>query len=88
MVCQVCGFKYKNIDMKLRWDNVWCCPDDWELRQPQDFVRGVADQMSPPYTNPEPPNLFINDFIYDTYGDPIFDTVDNAGVILDTSGDV
>jgi hypothetical protein len=58
MVCQVCGFKYKNTEMKLRWDNVWCCPEDWELRQPQDFVRGVKDQMAVPYSNPEPPNVF------------------------------
>lgn len=58
MVCQVCGFKYKNTEMKLRWDNVWCCPEDWEVRQPQDFVRGVKDQMAIPYSNPEPPNVF------------------------------
>lgn len=58
MVCQVCGFKYKNTEMKLRWDNVWCCPEDWELRQPQDFVRGVKDQMAIPYSNPEPPPQF------------------------------
>jgi hypothetical protein len=54
MICQVCGFKYKNFDMKLRWDNVWCCPQDWEVRQPQDFVRGVKDQMAVPYTARSP----------------------------------
>lgn len=58
MLCQVCGFKYKNVDMKLRWDNVWCCPEDWEVRQPQDFVRGVSDPMMVPYTSPEPPVQF------------------------------
>jgi hypothetical protein len=54
MLCQICGFKYKNEEMKLRWDGVWCCPEDWELRQPQDFVRGTADDMAVPYTAPEP----------------------------------
>jgi hypothetical protein len=58
MVCAVCGFKYKNVEMRLRWDNVWCCPQDYELRQPQDFVRGVKDQMAVPYSNPEPPVVF------------------------------
>lgn len=58
MLCQVCGFKYKNVDMKERWDGVWCCPEDWELRQPQDFVRGVADDMAVPYTAPEPAPSF------------------------------
>ena len=59
MLCQVCGFKYKNVDMKERWDGVWCCPEDWELRQPQDFVRGVADPMAVPYTAPEPPVQYL-----------------------------
>lgn len=58
MICQVCGFKYKNTEMKLRWDNVWCCPEDWEIRQPQDFVRGIKDQMAIPYAVPEPPDVF------------------------------
>ncbi len=58
MLCQVCGFKYKNVDMRLRWDNVWCCPEDYELRQPQDFVRGVKDQMAVPYTVTEPADVF------------------------------
>jgi hypothetical protein len=61
MLCVVCGFKYKNTDMKLRWDNVWVCPEDWEPRQPQDFVRGVKDQMSVPYANPEPTPTFSGD---------------------------
>lgn len=59
MLCQVCGFKYKNSEMKERWDGVWCCPEDWELRQPQDFVRGVRDPMSVPYTAPEPGVTFL-----------------------------
>lgn len=36
-----------------------CCPDDWEIRQPQDFVRGVADTQIAPWLRPEPSNSFI-----------------------------
>jgi hypothetical protein len=36
-----------------------CCDDDWEIRQPQDFVRGVPDTQIAPWLRPEPPNDFI-----------------------------
>src|SRR5690606_1752218 len=43
--CVVCGFDYYASDMKLRWDGVWVCKDDWEPRHPQDFVRAHADKI-------------------------------------------
>lgn len=36
-----------------------CCDDDWEIRQPQDFVRGVADTQIAPWLRSEPSNSFI-----------------------------
>jgi hypothetical protein len=36
-----------------------CCPDDWEIRQPQDFVRGVPDTQIAPWLRPEPNDRFI-----------------------------
>lgn len=35
------------------------CSGDWEPRQPQDFVHGVADKQAPPFTRPEQSDLFI-----------------------------
>jgi len=35
------------------------CQDDWEPRQTQDFVRGVADIQTPAWTRPEVSNVFI-----------------------------
>jgi hypothetical protein len=32
----------------------------WEPRQPQDFVRGVADYQAPPFTRPEQSDSFIS----------------------------
>ena len=29
----------------ITWDNLIVCPDDWEMRHPQDFVRGKADDI-------------------------------------------
>lgn len=57
-ICYVCGFKRKASEMKLRWDGVYVCREDWEIRQPQDFVRGVPDEQALPWTQPEPPNSF------------------------------
>jgi hypothetical protein len=36
------------------------CDDDWEIRHPQDFVRGVADIQAPPWTRPEPADVFVS----------------------------
>lgn len=36
------------------------CSEDWEFRQPQDFVRGKADIQAPKWTRPEPINTFTN----------------------------
>ena len=36
-----------------------CCKQDWEIRQPQDFVRGIADTQIAPWLRSEPANSFI-----------------------------
>lgn len=35
------------------------CSGDWEIRQPQDYVRGVADIQAPPYVRPEQRDSFL-----------------------------
>ena len=56
--CDVCGQKYKASKLKLRWDGLRVCPKDFEFRHPQDFVRGVRDSQSTPFSRPEPPDIF------------------------------
>lgn len=34
------------------------CREDWETRQPQDFVRGVADIQAPVWARPEVADSF------------------------------
>jgi len=34
------------------------CSGDWEIRQPQDYVHGVADIQAPPFTRAESANRF------------------------------
>lgn len=59
VICDVCGFKYKASQLKKRWDGAMCCPEDWEPRHPQDYVRGVKDSPPLPFTRPEPADDFI-----------------------------
>ena len=55
------------------------CRWDFETRQPQDFVRGVADKIVPPYTRPEQGNVFVpRNYISTT------NSGGGAGVTIDT----
>jgi hypothetical protein len=59
-MCDVCGRKYKASLLAQRWDGLMCCTQDWEPRQPQDFVRGQTDIMKTPWSRPEPDDTFID----------------------------
>ena len=59
VICDVCGRLFKEDDLQRRWDGVMVCSSDWEPRQPQDFVRGVADKQAPPWARPEASDSFI-----------------------------
>lgn len=62
-ICDVCGRKFKFSRLRQKWDNTWACEQDWEPRQPQDYLRGIPDNMSVPLSRPDPPNSFIQDEI-------------------------
>lgn len=59
VICDQCGRQYKSNELSMRWDGLMVCSGDWEPRQPQDFVRGVADKIAPPFTRPEQADSFI-----------------------------
>lgn len=65
-ICDVCGRLYKSSILAKRWDGLMCCPDDWEIRQPQDFVRGIADTQIAPWIRDEASNSFV-EILYDRY---------------------
>lgn len=58
-ICDVCGFKFKASSLRKRWDGFMVCHKDFEIRHPQDFVRGIKDTQSLPWTRPESPDDFI-----------------------------
>lgn len=55
VTCQRCAGQFKNYELRREWDNLWVCHTCWEPRNPQDFVRGIPDRQSVPWTTGDPP---------------------------------
>ena len=51
--CWVCGGKRKASEMRRHWQGHWVCPEHWEPRHPQDFVRAPGGERPPPWTQPD-----------------------------------
>ena len=58
-VCFECGRKRKASQLKKHWQGYYVCPEHWEPRQPQDFVRALPDRQTPPWTQPMPADAFV-----------------------------
>lgn len=59
VLCDVCGVVYRASEIKRRWDGAMCCPSDWELRQPLDFLRVKPENNQLPFRRPDPLDQFI-----------------------------
>ena len=57
--CSMCGKKRKASALVRNWQGLYRCPEHNEERQPQDFARGVAEDMSTPWAQV----LSNNDFV-------------------------
>ena len=60
VVCYQCGRKRKASYMRRHWQGYWVCPEHWEPRQAQDFVRGMPDKQTPPWVQPMPADSFVS----------------------------
>lgn len=58
-ICDISGFEGKASEFALRWDGLRVLRRFWEPRQPQDFVRGVKDDPTVPWSRPETADVFI-----------------------------
>lgn len=64
-ICALCGRKGKASDMvKLpkgipQGGNAYVHNECWIARNPQDFVRGVKEKMTPPWVQPPPADTFV-----------------------------
>ena len=78
-ICDVCGFRFHSGDLRKRWDGMYVCKDDYEERHPSDFLRGIEDNPSVPWTRPDSNsdtnttdisgNAIVTDNTPDTVGD-------------------
>jgi len=59
VVCYQCARKRKASVMMRHWQGYYVCPEHWEARQPQDFVRTPPDDQTPPWTQPMPAPIFV-----------------------------
>lgn len=58
VTCDYSGFKIKRSEARFTWDGLLVRKDLWEPRQPQDFVRGVKEDIAvedprPAWENPQ-----------------------------------
>jgi len=67
VTCDVCSKKIKAGEARKRWDGFIVCPDDYEIRHPQDFVKARQDKISVPFTRPIPTDIFIGPACYPIY---------------------
>jgi len=58
-ICDSCGQKLKSGVARERWDGFRVCPECWEPRHPQDFLRTKPDNQSIPWSRPQTTDVFI-----------------------------
>lgn len=68
VICDVCGRKYKNTDVKKRWDGLIVCNKDYELRHIADFIRSNPERNNVKDPRPEQADVFV-DVTYISTGD-------------------
>jgi hypothetical protein len=57
-ICDVCAKKVKASKVKQRWDGLMVCPEDYEHRHPQDFIKVKQDNITVPWSRPRPQDIF------------------------------
>lgn len=58
-ICDASGFKVPLENLVKQWDGARVDRRFVDKRNPQDFVRGVRDDQSLPFSRPEAPDSFL-----------------------------
>lgn len=61
VACFECGRKRKASTMQKHWQGYYVCPEHWEPRQTQDFVRAIPEKPAPPWVQPMS-DVFVGNF--------------------------
>jgi len=81
----VCGQVFLASQMRMRWDNLFVCQADFEVRHPQDFVRGVPDKMDVFPVRPRKAPIYVDPDAFDGYLQEYNDD-GNVGFITQANG--
>lgn len=57
--CDLCGAKTKSSDGVRTWNNLWVCSHHKEVRNSQDFVRGIKDDQTTPWRRSRTEDQFV-----------------------------
>lgn len=61
VVCDSCGRKFKASTMLKRWDGLFVCKEDYEVKHPQLSLRVHGDKQTVPIPRPEAiQDVFVN----------------------------
>lgn len=61
-ICDICSFRYYSSEMKLQWNNLFCCPDCWSPKHPQYTPpRPEHEKQTVPIHRPEKTDVFVTD---------------------------
>lgn len=58
-ICDCCGFKYKQSQLRKRWDGAMVCDADFEVRHPQDFIKARPERNNIKDPRPEPEIRYV-----------------------------
>jgi hypothetical protein len=58
-VCDVCGFDMHQSMLRKRWDGAMVCPQDFELRHPQDLIQAKSERNNVKDARPAPAYRFL-----------------------------
>lgn len=63
VICDRCGAKFKASECKMEWDHLFVCGDCWEVRHPQDYLKGRKDDPRVEIARPRGTTRFITNQI-------------------------
>lgn len=58
-ICDVCGGKYKMLELRKRWDGLVVCKDDFETDHPQKYIRVRESGLAVPEIRNRPQDVFV-----------------------------
>lgn len=61
VICDSCGFKKKNFEVRKRWDGLIVCADTcWETDHPQKYIKVKEGPIAPPFVRPDPVPSYLD----------------------------